>query len=241
MKNKKLKKQSGFTIIEMMIAITLFIVIIVYGMQSLLNANLVHKKTQDMRSILDNLSFTLDDMSKNIRIGYNYHCIDDNNFDSLTLSISKSCKDGIGLAFESSNGSSIDAEDQWVYFISDNKIWKSTLGPYCGESCAIQLTPDEVKIDDQVSGFSVLGAESPIEGDQQQPLVIIRLVGSIERNNSSTPFSIETAVSQRLIDVNTTSIITQTGPIIESLQSQHSFYSSSVQTMTQSTTQSSSN
>ena len=35
------------------------------GMDSLLNANLVHRKSEDMRSIMDSLSFIMEDMSRN--------------------------------------------------------------------------------------------------------------------------------------------------------------------------------
>ena len=47
-----------------MISISLFLVVVVFGMNALLNANVVHQKSQDMRSILDNLSFILEDMGE---------------------------------------------------------------------------------------------------------------------------------------------------------------------------------
>ncbi|MFH1308790.1 MAG: type II secretion system protein [Patescibacteria group bacterium] len=197
----KLKKESGFTIIEMMVAISIFLVVILYGMQGLLNANVVHKKAQDMRSILDSLTFSLDDMSKNIRTGYNYHC-NTSVFDSnLDIDTPLSCEDGYGISFEEANGNPGFIDDQWTYFVSaDGKLFKST-GGTCIEGCAFQLTPDEVILNTS-SGFDIIGAESPLAGDTQQPLVIIRLSGEIEgKNNTTTPFSIETAVSQRLIDI----------------------------------------
>ena len=62
----------------------------------------------------------------------------------------------------------------------------------------MQLTPDEVVIN-SISSFSVLGAEPP-PGDSQEPFVTIRLVGKITTQNVTTPFSLQTSVSQRLID-----------------------------------------
>lgn len=196
----------------MMIAITLFLVIVIYGMQSLLNANLVHKKTQDMRSILDSLTFTLDDMSKNIRTGSNYHCIED-DIDFNNLDQPKSCENGSGISFTPADFSE---SSTWVYLIFDGHIYKTTQPSTSFDITEyIQLTPEEVIIEN-ASGFSVLGAESPIDGDNQQPLVIMRLIGTINRNNISTPFSIETAVSQRLIDVNSS----LSGPFAEPLPSE---------------------
>src|SRR3989339_2244393 len=85
MKIVKLKIENckgGYTIIETMIAISLFLVIIMAGMGALLNANLLHQKSQNMRSIIDNLSFIMEDMSRNLRTGYDYHCGDFSNIES---------------------------------------------------------------------------------------------------------------------------------------------------------------
>jgi type II secretory pathway pseudopilin PulG len=195
MSKNNLKNNKGFTIIETMIAISLFIVVVTFGMQTLLNANLVHNKLQNTRAIMDSLSFTLEDMSRNIRTGYSYHCVDNSTTtlpSASTLSSPLSCPNGWVISFTASDG------NQWVYYFDSakNAIVKSTnagSGPY------FQITPSGVKIDFSASGFSVLGAEPP-PGDTQQPFVNIRLVGTITYQNTITPFSLETAVSQRLID-----------------------------------------
>jgi type II secretory pathway pseudopilin PulG len=211
-----LKIKGGYTIIETMIAVSLFVIIIMTGMGALLNANLLHKKSQSMRSIMDNLSFIMEDISRNLRIGYNYYCITGN--DNLSsVDTAKSGQSCWGIAFEYATGDSVDTaidgdpidhNDQWVYYIGTNgidsniRIFKSIQGPYI-QSSFIQLTPDEVVID-PVSSFSVLGAEAPNpdgSGDHQQPFVIIRLVGSITFKNVVTPFSLQTSVSQRVIDI----------------------------------------
>ena len=194
--NNKNRFTTGFTIIEMMIAISVFLVVIIYGMQALLNSYNVHKKSQDMRQVIDSLTFTLDEMSKNIRTGYNYHCIEEGNNSPLEDPLS--CRDGVGIYFKSTKSGNI--ESNLGYFISDSAILK-IVDPI--NNAPIKLTPDEVKIDISKSGFSVLGAKSPDDGDKQQPFVIIKLTGTIK----DTPFSIQTSVSQRLIDVGSTNIL----------------------------------
>jgi hypothetical protein len=127
-----------------------------------------------------------------------------------------------GIAFESADGDDttldgdpVDNNDQWVYFIDGGlkKIFKSTLGPYYSGGAFIAgnfvvLTPDDgqnkIVIDTNASHFEVLGAEPPIwpsSGNRQQPFIIIKLVGTITYKNVVTPFSLQTSVSQRLIDV----------------------------------------
>ncbi|OGI96970.1 hypothetical protein A3A11_00380 [Candidatus Nomurabacteria bacterium RIFCSPLOWO2_01_FULL_43_15] len=190
----------GYTIIETMIAISLFIIIVMAGMGALLNANLLHQKSQSMRSIMDNLSFIMEDMSRNLRTGFDFQCFDASNptLSPATLGAARSCADGWAIVFEYANGSSSTFTDQWAYYISnDGKIFKSV----DGANSFVQLTPVEVVID-PASSFSVLGAE-PFDSnaDEQQPFVSIRLSGKITFKDVVTPFSLQTSVSQRLIDI----------------------------------------
>src|ERR1700759_4646719 len=115
------KTAAGYTIIETMIAVSLFIIIVMTGMGSLLNANLLHQKSQSLRSIMDNLSFVVEDMSRNLRVGYNYHCIaTPDDLLPANLSTPKSGQSCWGIAFESANGSSSSSSDQWVYYGGTN-------------------------------------------------------------------------------------------------------------------------
>lgn len=193
-----------------MIATSLFIIIVTASMDALLNANLLHEKSRNMRSIMDNLSFVMEDISRNSRTGYNYHCFAaGDTIPSITsniVSTPNSCANGWAIAFESANGvpsndgiSDAKDNDQWVYYISNGKLFRSMTGPYRASNF-IQLTPDEVVID-SISSFSVLGAESFSHGNRQQPFITLRLVGNIILKNVVTPFSLQTSVSQRLIDI----------------------------------------
>lgn len=202
----KQKNKNGYTIIETMISVSLFIIIVMEGTVGLLNANLLHQKSRDMRSIIDNLSFVMDDMSKNLRTGYNYQCFYvGQELGMSTLGEPKSCPDGNGwaVAFEAGEGNTSLPTDQWIYFIgtygddTDIGIYKSIDG---GVSY-VRLTSEEIFIDYAASNFSVFGAESPLAGDMHQPFVTIKLVGYINFKNVETPFSLQTSVSQRQIDI----------------------------------------
>jgi len=187
-------KGGGYTIIETMIAVSLFLVIVMTGMGALLNANLLHQKAENMRSILDNLSFVTEDMSRNLRTGYDYQCFDSGHtiLSPATLGIPRSCGSGWAIAFEYQYGDIPTYADQWIYYIAGGKIFKSTNGA----NNFVQLTPDEVIID-PASSFSVSGAEP---GDNHQPFVTIKLVGKIIYKNIESPFSLQTSVSQRVLD-----------------------------------------
>src|SRR3989344_4154167 len=205
------KLTTGFTIIETMISIGLFVIIVVFGTGALLNANLVHNKTEDQRSIMDNLSFIMEDMSRNLRTGYNYRCYDteiwidsqDPQIDSLDDPLD--CFDGGVIVFEEAHGDGAEdaTNDQWVY-----RIWQDSVNPTKyniekstnGGLTFVQMNLEEITIKDS-SGFDVIGAKPPIDGDFQQPLIKIHLIGEIKYKDIITPFSLQTTVSQRLIDV----------------------------------------
>ena len=198
-KNFKIKNyESGYTVIETMIAISVFLVVIISGMGALLNANLLHQKSQDMHSIMDNLSFIMEDLSRNLRTGYTFHCINDGSFANLTTP--KSCASGGAIAFENALGDKNSSADQWVYKI-ESQDGGATFNIYKSVDNAqnfVQLNPSEVVMN-SISGFSVVGAEVP--PDTAQPFVIIKLVGKITYKDTETPFSIQTSVSQRLPDI----------------------------------------
>jgi len=174
MQKINLQNNKGFTIIETMIAISLFLIIVTIGMGSLLNANLLHQKSQDMRSIMDSLSFIMEDISRNLRTGSDYESING----------------GKGITFISQDGSS------WkyaIYYDNDGSIKKSI-----NDGLEVPLNPDEIKIDIENSSFTVIGN---VVGDNQQPFVTIKLIGRITSKGVDTPFSLQTSVSQRLLDI----------------------------------------
>jgi type II secretory pathway pseudopilin PulG len=201
MKKKYFKNNRGYTIVETMISISIFLILIMTGMATLMNAFSVHKKSQNMRSAIDNLSFIIEDMSRNLRTGTQYYCLDftDVNFSNINTSKSSLIDGGVrrkcwGIAFEAAEGGS-SVDDQWIYYLDGAGAVQRSVD---GGNNSIPLTPSEVKLS-TVSGFYVVGAE-PSLSDDQQPLVKIILVGSITERGVASPFSLETTVSSRVVD-----------------------------------------
>ena len=202
--NTTKKIAGGYTILETMIAVSLFVLIVLMGTNALLNANLVHQKSQNLRSILDSAGFAMNELSRNLRTAYTYRCFVDGEDEILpsplsALNYPKSCDMGYGISFETDSGDSSDYNDQEVYYFSEGGLWKLS-GPYSGVPTPTRLTPEELELDINLSGFSVVGAEAP-GSDQRQPFVTMRMVGEIKFKNSATPFFLQTSVSQRLIDI----------------------------------------
>lgn len=201
--------KSGFTIIEIMIATALFVVIMILGIGVLLNVSKNHKSTQIMRSAMDNMSFVMEDMSRNIRLGSTFYCGDYS--DVIALGTTLSCPaygtfpDASGLpaslnfAFEGLYGDPASANDQIVYRFYPDAIGSSTgyiQKSIDGGTIYKRITPGGIKIDLTKSGFTVVGADS----DSLQTKVIIRIFGTVNYQNVSLPFNFQTTISPRNID-----------------------------------------
>jgi prepilin-type N-terminal cleavage/methylation domain-containing protein len=88
-KNNLLKKQeapsrqSGFTLVELMVSLTLFTIVVLAAVGSLYTVNNASRRVQAMRSVIDNLNFGLESMSRTIRTGNTVVCGGASNTTSL--------------------------------------------------------------------------------------------------------------------------------------------------------------
>jgi prepilin-type N-terminal cleavage/methylation domain-containing protein len=67
-------KQTGFTLIEIIVSLALFSVVITIAVGALLILIASNRQLQNEQSVLSNLSFALDSMTREIRTGSNYYC-----------------------------------------------------------------------------------------------------------------------------------------------------------------------
>jgi len=195
------KKEEGFTLIEVMISIGLFSVIMIVGITAILGVNNTYRKSRTMRSAIDNLSFIMEDMARNIRLGSNYRCFNDVSEISALDDIEDPL-DGTncsGLAFEPFwNPVTGDPNvDEVIYFIEGGQesIFKSLNGDL---PTALPMNSVDLRIDPITSGFTVFGSSS--NTDEEQPSVLIVLNGTVNVGGNSTDFNLQTTVSQRLLD-----------------------------------------
>lgn len=188
----------GFTLLEMIVATSVFIVaalIIVGGLVSLNNAS---RKARAARIVTDNLSAAIDSMSRNIRMGSAMHCgcgtagVPSTAGDTSFPGGARDCPlaDGgdVCLAFEGPQGDGAVTSDQVVYRLSGNRIERSI----DGGATYIALTAPEMKVNDlhfYVDGTFV---------DQDQPVVTMVLRAEAQLGTrTKTDFDIETTVSPR--------------------------------------------
>lgn len=197
----------GFTIIEVMITISLFTLFIITGIGALLNASYYHKQNQKFSSIMDTLSFIMDDMSTNLRTGSAYVC----GAEDIGDPQNPDCDINSHVLSFTNNNTTVVGGEKWIYAFTQGAdgygdLKKSTDGSWpLSSNDNFNLNPQEVRFDAN-SGFKVVGAlPATITGgptDQIQPYIVINLSGVVIFRGKEIPFSLQTSVSQRLIDVD---------------------------------------
>lgn len=219
--------KKGFTLVEVLVSITLFTTVAITGITAVLSAKSAYEKSKALRSTTDSLSFVLEDISRTARLGNYFHCISENasviNFDTLEEPFGNdfgdfSCR---GIAYEpfwnpqlGADGEG-DPEDQLVYFFAVDTDGVGALYARSANEQSVQggvsmdgnpnldqffqrLTPKTLDIDLSRSGFDVFFDASNVS---QQPRIIVRVHGTISNRGQNTEISLQTSISQRAIRV----------------------------------------
>ncbi len=190
----------GFTLIEIMVAVSIFAIVMMIGVGALLSLVEINKRAQAVNAVMNNLNAAVEGMSRAIRVGTTYHCETSAAVPSpAVLAGAADCPGGGGLllAFESADGDAAVDTDQVVYRLNGTQLERSLEAGVAGSWVA--LTAPEVNISD--FQFLVTGTDTFASGDSVQPRVVISIRGTAAVSGSETEFRIQSSVVQRLIDI----------------------------------------
>lgn len=197
--NNQQKNNSGFTLIELMVATSLFVVIMLSSMSALFMLLGESKNSRALRFAMDNVNFAMDSMTRSIRMGSNYYCVED-GFKmptSNTIGDGKDCiNGGYILAFipQIKEGETESSLIGYMRVESPDESGKFTIKKCTDNdinSCVPIVSPD-VNID--VLKFFVKGTES---SSGEQPSVYIIMKGTVMVKGVPISFAVQTLASQR--------------------------------------------
>lgn len=176
--NRQLTTNKGFTLIELIVSITIFSIIMTVSIGSILGIFDSNRKSRSLKTVMTNLNLAVESMSREMRFGKNYHC------GAGTLTIPQNCASGGTLvSFLSTDGVQV------TYRFVGTALEREVAG---GGFQAV--TAPEVVIDDL--DFYTLGAGT----DGLQPKVIIKIKSHAGSGKSRSDFTLQTLVTQRPID-----------------------------------------
>ncbi len=112
-KTKNHKPHRGFTLVELMVAVSLFSFVALMVGSIVFSANAINDRLAASRAVYEAINLVLDDMSREISQGTKYRCLPVNEFDGALYSIpeninqTRDCDNTeIGIAFKPSEYSS---------------------------------------------------------------------------------------------------------------------------------------
>jgi len=222
-------RQSGFTLIEMIVSLGVFSVVVTIAVGALLILIASNRQLQDEQAILSNLSFALDSMSRELRTGSNYFCqshpnangsgrlfrdatdLNDSSSNGLDPDDVNDCHNGRpaghnyqGVAFIE-GGESITgvAEGRILYFFreTDDPDTQS-LYRKVGDNAAEKIVSDGIYITDAeffVTGSSPLVATGVTDEHQASVTIYIEAAASPAAN--AKKHFMQTTVTQRTLDI----------------------------------------
>ncbi|MFT7644712.1 MAG: prepilin-type N-terminal cleavage/methylation domain-containing protein [Candidatus Paceibacteria bacterium] len=209
--------QLGFSLVEMIVSLGLFSVVITISVGALLMLVATNEQLQSEQTVMTNLSFAIDSMTREIRTGTNYYCVARANpgglfstaADQSTLDGTNDCDEGNsgsrslqGISFIEGGNSVTGGADRILYFYdqtgfeNDGKIMRrvGNDAPQSIVSSGIYITNAE---------FFVSGSESldsdPTEVDQAAVTIFIEARESSD--STGKPYRIQTTVVQRTLDI----------------------------------------
>ena len=175
------KQHTGFTLMEVMVSVSIFTIVVVVGIGSLLTINETYRKSQTDRKAVDSLTYNLEAMSRRIRTAQTW-----SGTPGLPASsFSFVDQDGVGVSYQ--------------YDLQTPDHLAVTETPSGGTATTYDITPDGVHIDNTVPGGGVWFTQYQASPTAQKYLQI-NIGGHVDNGKQTSQFMFQTSVSKRTFE-----------------------------------------
>lgn len=196
----KIQKNKAFTLIELMIATSLFTIIMLMGIGSLVASSNSAKAAQKLRTAVDNVNFAMESMTRELRTGSYFYCggvmsPDYDNFNG-------DCSGGVPSEIITFIPQVLPGSPARVGYYREQR---SGLSTYTLKRCVDNVSncSDVVSanVDVRTLSFYVVGSKiydmNDPSPDKIQPSVQILMTGYVKMKNGTIPFTLQSMASQR--------------------------------------------
>lgn len=201
--NHSLSTHRGFSLVELMVALTIFSVVVTMSIGTLTVMIRANAKAQAESLAMTNLSFAIDSITRSIRTGRDFYCVNELTGSQLPgAGTTQDCAKGYTvvftpgfnpntrLAYRLNNGSIEQREDVRVGAVTTPGQWVSITSA---------TPPTKVTVDQFV--LTVDGAEDTGVNDDVQPEVSLLVSGTVESGPGVTEsFRVQSTIVQRVLD-----------------------------------------
>lgn len=194
MKHTRVDSIRGFSLIEMMVSLTIFSIVMTISIGTLLIMIDANAKAQALYSSTTNLSFALDSMTREMRTGYHYYCPSTTLSSLPAVASTRNCPSGgDSIAFVRER----DGKRMGYKFNSTDK----SIEENDGTGSWNRITSEDVVIDT----FEITVKNSKTyfaAGDTEQPILDLRVGGYTNNGlDTATDFNIQTRIVQHNLDL----------------------------------------
>lgn len=213
--------QSGFTLIEMIVSLALFSIVVTVAVGALLMLVGTNEDLQGEQSVMTNLSFALDSMTREIRTGTRYYCVSSSNYSTLVPGGNlealgddpndvRDCASGgvsdprfHGIAFLEAGDSITGASVNRIMYVYDRQqgVILRQVGNNAPQS-VVSSGLNIIEADIFVTGSEAVDVND-LTPNTTQPTVTILIEAEDALDTSTDPKSyyVQTTITQRTLDI----------------------------------------
>lgn len=216
-----LKNTAGFTLIEMIVSLGVFSIVVTMTIGAMLVLVSTNQQIQGEQSVMTNLAFAMDTMTREIRTGYNYYCEDSNDnggnnnifndendrgAEEIIGEETQPCAGGRGngkrfqgLSFYEGGDSITGPSDRRILYFYDDE--EKTIKRRVGNNDAQSIVSSGLVIQD--AQFYVTGTDDlNLPGkDIEQPTVTVYIEAQEKGDPEDKTYYLQTTVTQRTLDL----------------------------------------
>lgn len=175
------KRHAGFTLMEVMVSVSIFSIVVIVGIGALLTINETYRKSQTDRKTVDSLTYSLEAMSRRIRTAQTWS----GTIGTPENSFSFIDQDGVAVSY------------QYDLVTPDHMAVTETIQG--GSPETFDITPEGVHIDNTVPGGGLWFTQYQ-NGTTGQKYLQINLGGRVENGKQTSQFMFQTSVSKRTFE-----------------------------------------
>lgn len=213
------KNSAGFTLIEMIVSLAVFSMVVTTAVGAMLVLIATNQRLQGEQSVMTNLAFALDTMTREIRTGFNYYCEaepnysssgpnnifnDSNNHDSIVGVNTADCAAGRPLNrrlqgvsfFEEGDSITGGTSNRILYFFDQDA---HTIMRRVGNAPAQPIVSSGLFIVN--AEFFVTGSTNLATLNLEQPTVTVYIEAQEIDDLTAKTYYLETTVTQRTLDL----------------------------------------
>lgn len=207
--------KKGFSLIELMVSLSIFSIVMTIAIGTLLVMVDANGKAQALSSAMTNISFALDSMTRTIRTGKEYYCMNTNDVAGIDQG-----QDGLhrfaedeGSVNDCDNGVSTNnaivftpgfEENTRIAYRLNGPVLEQWIDRKSRADAWVPITSNQppMEVFVRTLRFTVDGSSNNIvDGNFAQPRITLNIAGDVQNGlDTPTAFQVQSNVTQRVLD-----------------------------------------